>query len=601
MLDRVRIKAINIKYFRSIISMNIDVKNLNMFIGLNDVGKSNVLKALNLFFNGQTDYNTLFEFDRDFSKLFPEKSKKAKEITIKISFDVPENYKGSGEYIWEKRWRSEGLVKDDINLLSKGGVSNRSKIPTLLKKIRYRYIPAVKSNDYYKWLLVELYRAVSSSVDSPLRTSADAFSQTLKEYTINLSELILNQIGLASKLSLPKNFSDIFETLMFQTKDSETGIEIPLTQRGDGIQARHIPIVLKYISDEDYNSSNTRGAVKIYTIWGFEEPENGLEMLKAFDMAREFVEYSEEVQIFITTHSPAFYSKKSEINICTFYVSKSDDTEATIVTTNPDKRVLDKNLGLLPFIAPYIAEKQSELERLNNFWKNNPLTDIPTILVEGKTDKIYLELAIQDLSKTLHRMIENRELRILTREENGAGTTLIQDWVISWLYSRNTSKMMAIFDKDSQGKKAEKKIKKSERYNNQNKGTSTKVILLKPSPAIVAAYTNKLHIPYEIEHLLSNEIWIEAKKKGFVEERTYLELVKAYKGEFPHDKNIQTLLEEIISDEVFRNTIVSYNPHSNKKMMMCKLVQEIYNLRTFENIFEGFRPTISELSQYFCK
>ena len=46
--ERVRITGISIKYFRSIVSMNISVEQLNMFVGLNDVGKSNVLKALNL-------------------------------------------------------------------------------------------------------------------------------------------------------------------------------------------------------------------------------------------------------------------------------------------------------------------------------------------------------------------------------------------------------------------------------------------------------------------------------------------------------------------------------------------------------------------------
>lgn len=47
--EQVKITEISIKNFRSIVNMNIDVEQLNMFVGLNDVGKSNVLKALNLF------------------------------------------------------------------------------------------------------------------------------------------------------------------------------------------------------------------------------------------------------------------------------------------------------------------------------------------------------------------------------------------------------------------------------------------------------------------------------------------------------------------------------------------------------------------------
>ena len=76
--DKVMITDISIKYFRSITSMNISVSDLNMLVGLNDVGKSNILKALNLFFMGETDYNEKYSFENDFSKLFPQKSKKSK-------------------------------------------------------------------------------------------------------------------------------------------------------------------------------------------------------------------------------------------------------------------------------------------------------------------------------------------------------------------------------------------------------------------------------------------------------------------------------------------------------------------------------------------
>ena len=46
------ISKIEIQYFRSVYRETISsVQELNVFTGKNDVGKSNVLKALNLFFN----------------------------------------------------------------------------------------------------------------------------------------------------------------------------------------------------------------------------------------------------------------------------------------------------------------------------------------------------------------------------------------------------------------------------------------------------------------------------------------------------------------------------------------------------------------------
>jgi len=51
------ISQIEIRYFRSIYYLKITKNNsLNIFSGGNDAGKSNILKALNLFFNSQTDF-----------------------------------------------------------------------------------------------------------------------------------------------------------------------------------------------------------------------------------------------------------------------------------------------------------------------------------------------------------------------------------------------------------------------------------------------------------------------------------------------------------------------------------------------------------------
>ena len=62
------IKSIEIRYLRSI--HRIDIKqlgDLTIFSGANDVGKSNILKALNLFFNNETDWLNPIDFYQDFS------------------------------------------------------------------------------------------------------------------------------------------------------------------------------------------------------------------------------------------------------------------------------------------------------------------------------------------------------------------------------------------------------------------------------------------------------------------------------------------------------------------------------------------------------
>lgn len=79
-----RIKQIRIKNFRSIVDLDINVDKMNIFVGLNDAGKSNILKALNLFFNNETEPGCAFDFETDYSKYAPVRKKKAKEIEISI-------------------------------------------------------------------------------------------------------------------------------------------------------------------------------------------------------------------------------------------------------------------------------------------------------------------------------------------------------------------------------------------------------------------------------------------------------------------------------------------------------------------------------------
>ena len=68
------IEQIEIKNFRSFGNRKLEsykvlkCQSLNIISGANDSGKSNILRALNLFFNKKTDLNNFFDFGKDFFK-----------------------------------------------------------------------------------------------------------------------------------------------------------------------------------------------------------------------------------------------------------------------------------------------------------------------------------------------------------------------------------------------------------------------------------------------------------------------------------------------------------------------------------------------------
>ncbi len=84
-MSAVAIRLIQIENFRSIKNILLDVTNLTVLVGQNDSGKSNTLRALNLFFNGETDSNQPFDFVKDNHVLNKPKADSAPKCNIKFS------------------------------------------------------------------------------------------------------------------------------------------------------------------------------------------------------------------------------------------------------------------------------------------------------------------------------------------------------------------------------------------------------------------------------------------------------------------------------------------------------------------------------------
>ena len=592
---RIKISSIRIKNFRSIRNELIQPKDFNIFVGLNDAGKSNILKAMNLFFNGETDYGRKFCFQNDFTYLFPKSSHSTKEIRITIKFDIPKTYAESGEYTWTKIWRTGEYFSEEI-INSDGKAPNaKSRVPGALRRIKYRYVPAVKSRDYYRTLLGDLYTAVFASINNPLPEAVETFSSALKSYTKELSQNIEKQLGMKSVLSFPDDLNDVFEALIFETCGSLDGVYIPLDYRGDGIQARHIPIILRYIANEDQKSRN-KGSMKVCTIWGFEEPENGLELLRTFNLADEFEKYATEIQIFVSTHSPAFYMKKESKSSCVLYVSKKNDTDETSIISTNGSRTIAEDMGLMPLVAPFIEEQSRRLQEAERIYKENVLTDVPTILVEGETDIDYLKIAIGQHSSLLKDMLDTNNLRIVCKND-GAGCTTLSDWTLAWTYSGFKSKLLALFDKDEAGISAKQAIERNEVFRNKQNSVSVKIQFIEPSDEIIELLNRKVSVLYEIEHLLSTDFWKKIIKCNYAEPRLIKEIGNMFSGLVPIDKTLNTVIDEIVESDDVRDTILKYKPKSKRKK---KIVETLQKWDDKSSATEGFKRTICKIETYFC-
>jgi predicted ATP-dependent endonuclease of OLD family len=395
------IKSVEIGYFRSLYKERInDVGDLTVIFGRNDSGKSNILRALNLFFNQQTNPNANFDFDIDFNhhrRLEGEKEGVRKFIYIKVTFSPPANYRASlgEEFSVKRQWNiSSGLVFHQE--ISRNVPQIRHQYVTrLLNQIQFHYIPAIKDRRIFSWLFQKIYGIIVSNVD--FSKALDRFSKEIQENTGQLFSDLEPVLGFKSELAAPKNLTELFGALDVDTMSDDNKQSLSLIlQRGDGLQVRHIPEILKFIADNDDRK---------FHIWGFEEPENSLELAAAFDEAKRFVEISKDSnkQLFVTSHSPSFFTIE-EANATKLFVSKNQNlskVQKLSGNSGEDALELMGDNFYLPLISRSVQKSIEEVAALKDGMvslnKRLAVGVGPILFVEGVTDKAIVELAYRKL------------------------------------------------------------------------------------------------------------------------------------------------------------------------------------------------------------
>ena len=411
------IDRITIRYFRSVYTLTIsECKDITVLAGKNDVGKSNILKALNLFFNQQTDYLQNHNFADDYSLDRKEEVRKdtirgQQFISISVRFKRGEMMKNSLPPVFSvtKKWNmdsSEFKMISDVQAkmqlyARKQGIKYSEKttarfLSIFLNRIKFIYIPAIKDERIFSYALNVLQNSLFDSknkpiLDAPIGAANEAIQIIIKE----LQDDFYRATGIQNSVEMPNTLNYAKGLLQINTEVQTKNIKgtVSIDKRGDGIRTHYIPKILNYVAS---NSKN------LY-IWGFEEPENSYEYRRCIQVADEFETcYCKKSQIFLTSHSPSFFKEKPNIKSINIIGYKNG---RTILLDNCTG--LDEELGYIELYRNFVDQvKQLEEEKKNNEIKINELNDklmgitVPTILTEGKTDASLLKLAIQKLGKT---------------------------------------------------------------------------------------------------------------------------------------------------------------------------------------------------------
>ncbi|MDA3933342.1 MAG: AAA family ATPase [Gammaproteobacteria bacterium] len=536
------INKVEIVSFRSIEKVILPVREINVFSGANDIGKSNILKALNLFFNGQTDFLKPLKFEDDYNKVSRAKAQRSTKmkqlIRVRVYINPPSSYKSLArdDNIYIERVFDR--VGGQIERYSTSNIKKRASINRLINNVKFVYIPALKGEGVLQFLL-------SLIGEQQLVTDQDILSlnQSISEKTKDLKGILGESgISIGTNFGLPTLLSEFWQKLsvntsyeQFEKLNSEikgsnrrgklnpSQYSISLLNRGEGIKSKYIPPLLQWLDKNDKSKN---------FIWGIDEPENSLEFGLSDKLATLFYnDYACTNQIFLTSHSLAFINPPENVTYHPrVFRLKKDEFGGTEwedleeLFKKQTKFELFDELGILlaqrEFIEDYreiVGEKECLKVKLNNY-------TLPILIVEGKTDKWILEKAWLALKNNEEMPFKIYPSGLYLEEEHSEGNadqTRKSIELISPMTDENKI-IIGLFDNDREGNEQYKglnvKIFESFNLNKFTRRHKTKNIfgMLLPVPEHRKNFVgNKLLQRFlEIEHFFSDTVLTQYGLKG---------------------------------------------------------------------------------------
>jgi len=386
----IKITEVLIKRYRSINELKLTITedyNISTICGQNNVGKTNVLRAISLFFN-----KTEFVFKEDVpeykqmtlgASIYP-------SISIKIKDD-----KKNEEYYITKDYNIKKIADDSTKLYSISGKKNNSEIPPnecekIIENINVFYLPSINISfpetiNYLiddKFLDIEFGNSRMKGKKGEVKESLEKARNTLQEVLDDLTNSIdpifkefHNTWGI--KFVVPKNINRFREILNEEisfvlTDDTKSEIK----SKGAGLQRLgHILLNLRII---EKLTSSRKNCILIV-----DEPDIYLHSRLQKKLNERLKELSKKTQIFITTHSPLFIDGYKMKNLFLLELS----VENRFSTRKNEKgNILDTTLvDLKKDDAIFLIKETLGIED-----KDNLVIGKKNLIVEGEEDKRYI-------------------------------------------------------------------------------------------------------------------------------------------------------------------------------------------------------------------
>ena len=467
----ITIKKVQILNFRSYQGkhnkMN-TISQINVLVGKNNVGKTNALRAIYLFFNPN---NYDYKIDRNMGKEITRGS--SKDPIIHIDFEDTEIIRG--EIVKYK-------ITCNFNKLQKYKVTSRnSDVLTKLntEKSITNYLDAhfkcvylsttdeniaEQSDRLVNDMILKYFQAQSRQIRQVVTDFQKQYDSLLETFNDNIKLIeenlgnefnTLEGVGTKPRLEISKN-NDISEFLMNNIKlKLDDSYAQSITSKGAGIQRASLIILTIFLLNEIYGKQN-----KIILL---DEPEAFLYPLLIKQIKRvleEKARYSNNLQMFMTSHSRELLS---EVNnpMYNFYN----------VVQNIEDRTFARSKNEIDTLKYSVFEDFDDVTKnkvLRNYGLLDEIDDYEYVIVcEGQTDKNYLSELLKDNSLVPQIRYgrysnENHKLDLKYNYIGKAANAIPP--ILSYLdrVSKIKREVLILFDGDDEGNKVSSKIKKND-------------------------------------------------------------------------------------------------------------------------------------------
>lgn len=394
------IKQIQVSGFRSLRRARLDDLDEYMpVIGMNGTGKSNLLRALNLFFNGtpEVEEQTL-DLAADFTDHLKQKKR---EVSVEVQFDVEKGFlpKGTHDFVaayavsdglrikrhWSLLTGTKELIEDiyaEGKLLQSGG-TDRAAALALIRAVTFRYVsnhvrPADVIRDNVRMLRPTLVKRVKQTtafnegnIDIAMKEMSHVASNMISDVSARVSAGTQEIAEIAA--DLPDDFADLAFELALRTV-SNAGVAQLIERQGSGSQS----FMLMHLLDLLDRAARERGFGWVQQhIWAIEEPESFLHAALRSRFAHDLREHAahERRQVIVTTHQDEFIRTGEHA-----WTARLDGGSTTFTRDGVQAAVLESaRLRVTSFQHPLLN------------W-----AEVPLVLVEGRTDLKYLQRAIRE-------------------------------------------------------------------------------------------------------------------------------------------------------------------------------------------------------------